>query len=178
MRDYACLHLAFYLASWGMFRGSSHLRNKTFTFFRPIVDILCDNQYTSLRNGQFPNGFENNNGYVELVKGLYNRISNQILQRVHGWEPTDTLITKILLGTMACVPAYDKFFKKGLDVCEIHPHSSFSSKSFDSLIDAIRHNNLSQHIENIHQNNVQLAGLIQGWPLMKIVDAYFWVKGR
>ena len=27
---------------------------------------------------------------------------------------TDTLITKILLGTMGCIPAYDKFLKDGI----------------------------------------------------------------
>ena len=28
--------------------------------------------------------------------------------------PTDTLLTKILLGTVGCVPAYDRYFKKAL----------------------------------------------------------------
>lgn len=33
----SCLHLSFYLASWGMFRGSSFLLEKSAKFFEPLV---------------------------------------------------------------------------------------------------------------------------------------------
>jgi len=185
LRDHACLHLAFYLASWGMYRGSSFLlREKTFTFFRSIINVLCDNQYIQLRDRQFPNGFENNiDGYVDLVTDFYNAIGNQIQIQVTDWNRSGTLITKIMLGTTACVPAYDSFFKNGLHICGIppyaeHPNSGFSRRSLQPLIQCLQQNNFGGQVDNLRQNNPQLAELIRGWPLMKIVDAYFWRKGR
>src|SRR5690554_1576563 len=35
--DYACLHLAFYLASWGMYRGSSFLLWKDYLIHKEVV---------------------------------------------------------------------------------------------------------------------------------------------
>ena len=40
-RDYASLMLAFYLASWGMYRGSSFLfKDYTYTIHKKAIDIL------------------------------------------------------------------------------------------------------------------------------------------
>jgi hypothetical protein len=36
----SCLHLSFYLASWGMFRGSSFLLEKSAKFFEPLVRTI------------------------------------------------------------------------------------------------------------------------------------------
>ena len=38
--DYLALHLAFYLASWGMYRGSSFLLQKDYKVHIPVVKIL------------------------------------------------------------------------------------------------------------------------------------------
>ena len=46
--------------------------------------------------------------------------------------PTDTLLTKILLGTVGCVPAYDRYFKKTLADTGAAPQA-FSAKSIRTL---------------------------------------------
>ena len=38
--DYLALHLAFYLASWGMYRGSSFLLQKDYKVHIPVVHIV------------------------------------------------------------------------------------------------------------------------------------------
>ena len=43
---------------------------------------------------------------------------------------TDTLVTKILMGTLGCTPAYDRFLKAGLE--EKGFSSSFSRKNFNA----------------------------------------------
>ncbi len=43
--DYLALHLAFYLASWGMYRGSSFLLQKDYKVHIPIVKIIMEKQY-------------------------------------------------------------------------------------------------------------------------------------
>lgn len=42
MFDYLALHLAFYLASWGMYRGSSFLLQKDYKVHIPVVRILLE----------------------------------------------------------------------------------------------------------------------------------------
>ena len=46
--DYLSLQLAFYLASWGMYRGSSFLLQKDYKIHIPIVKEILDSQYNPL----------------------------------------------------------------------------------------------------------------------------------
>jgi hypothetical protein len=50
--DTAALHLAFYLASWGMYRGSSALLWKDYTIHKPAISKLLAPDYQSLWNLQ------------------------------------------------------------------------------------------------------------------------------
>src|SRR5271157_1937131 len=47
-QNIASLHLAFYLASWGMYRGSSFLLQKDYLVHNDIVSLLFDSHYASL----------------------------------------------------------------------------------------------------------------------------------
>ena len=99
--DYLCLHLAFYLASWGMYRGSTFLFRNDYKVHEPVVRKIIE--YKHLR-GQIPTE-ENIDDiwdlivFIKTAYGEHNR-------------PTKTLITKIILGTLACVPAYDTYVVK------------------------------------------------------------------
>lgn len=46
--DYLSLHLAFYLASWGMYRGSSFLLQKDYKVHIPVVEIIQEQKYNLL----------------------------------------------------------------------------------------------------------------------------------
>ena len=46
--DYLSLQLAFYLASWGMYRGSSFLIQKDYTIHMPVIKRLLDGRYNVL----------------------------------------------------------------------------------------------------------------------------------
>lgn len=46
--DYLSLHLAFYLASWGMYRGSSFLLQKDYKVHIPVVKIIQEEKYNPL----------------------------------------------------------------------------------------------------------------------------------
>jgi type IV secretory pathway VirB6-like protein len=47
-KERAMLHLGFYLASWGMYRGSSFLLQYDYNIYSPIVDILFKKKYSLL----------------------------------------------------------------------------------------------------------------------------------
>ena len=48
--DLASVHLAFYLASWGMYRGSSFIIWKDYQIHIPTIRTLLEQQYRPLRN--------------------------------------------------------------------------------------------------------------------------------
>src|SRR3989338_7710414 len=56
--DRAALHLGFFLASWGMLRGSSFLLQKDYKFYVPLVDILIEPKYDKLWNIDFLKEYE------------------------------------------------------------------------------------------------------------------------
>ncbi len=52
-RDHAALQLGFYLASWGMYRGSSFLLQHAYTSHLGVVDQLFSSQFIALRKLDF-----------------------------------------------------------------------------------------------------------------------------
>jgi hypothetical protein len=102
----SCLHLAFYLASWGMFRGSSFLLEKSVKFFEPLIVAISE----------MPKGVWaiDADRYTDDNIALLMECADTI---AHGLDvtnkPTDTLITKIMLGVFGNIPAFDDNFKKG-----------------------------------------------------------------
>jgi hypothetical protein len=111
--DYLALHLAFYLASWGMYRGSSFLLQKDYKVHVPVVKILMERKYNPLVGISAEELIENVN--LELLEEVSERIRRAYAMEKPSVEgvtnnATDTLVTKILLGTLGCVPAYDRYY--------------------------------------------------------------------
>ena len=79
-----------------------------------------------------------------------------------------TLITKILLGTIGCIPAYDRFFIDGLGSNENIKKRFDSKKSFKELIGFYEVN--KKEIDEITKK-------CKGYVPMKIIDMYFWEIG-
>lgn len=111
--DYLCLHLAFYLASWGMYRGSSFLLQKDYKVHEAVVRIIQEEQYNPLSGISAENLMKDEN--LDLIEDISNRIRKAYAHEQPSFEgainnTTDTLVTKILLGTLGCVPAYDRYY--------------------------------------------------------------------
>ena len=87
----AGFHLGFYLASWGMFRGSSKLLNSGIKKYNDLAELLISKKHA---------------GFIEQ----YNSIEKFLEE--NAISATQTLITKIMLGVYANTPAVDKFFNK------------------------------------------------------------------
>lgn len=185
----ACLNLAFYLASWGMYRGSSFLLQKDCTIYTEIIGILIKSDYWDLWDGGYYNEILSDRGELSIshskitkifklskeLNSSFNRIT-YIKDRIPGRaKATDTLITKILLGTIGCVPAYDNFFKSGLKHTNISPCSSFSRKSLISVLGFIINNSLKIAQIPIKKSDGRDSGYF--YPVMKMIDMYFWEIG-
>src|SRR3954471_24429399 len=55
-RDAAAVQLGVYLASWGMYRGSSFLLRHAYTVHRAVVDLLAEEQFRPLWEREFGAG--------------------------------------------------------------------------------------------------------------------------
>ena len=89
-------------------------------------------------------------------------------------SPTDTLISKILLGTLCCCPAYDRYFLAGLKEKKMK-YNTFDINSLNELFDFIGKNNNKTEIESAQKLIESKTG--NYYPAMKVLDMYFWQIG-
>jgi len=169
------LELAFYLASWGMYRGSSGLLQRNYIVHEGAVEIICKNKYRELRCS-FDHDFALN--IIPLILELKNDLTTHYSKKefYHNGEciitPTNTLLSKIMLGTLGCTPAYDRFFISGLKVTKKN-HMQFSISSLTELTEFIKDN-----IDQIITCKQLIKSKIgKDYPVMKIIDMYFWQIG-
>ena len=171
------LELAFYLASWGMYRGSSGLLQKNHLIHKGAVDILFSKNNLAIRcNSENEVSKESIPLILQVQKHLAHHYSSILFTRRAAMQksinPTDTLTSKILLGTFACVPAYDRYFINGLKEVGLK-HSKFNSHSLEELFIFINSN-----LTEIKKCQSLIKRKIDRYyPVMKILDMYFWQIG-
>lgn len=99
----SCLVLGFYLASWGMLRGSSFLLQKSIKHFQPTI------QYISTLDksvwGIDVDKYDEEN--IKTIIRIYKEVKDRLIFKGNA---DVTLITKVLLGVFAFMPAFDNYF--------------------------------------------------------------------
>lgn len=174
--DYLSLHLAFYLASWGMYRGSSFLLQKDYKVLVPIVEKILKPEYDCLFGLACTDVGESE--VLGSLEKLYKYIAKHfrpIRDEVAGREVTTpvspVLITKILMGTLGCVPAYDRFFQDGVATYKVMTQE-YSRNSLLKLVDFYEEHN--DRLEEARRG-MRVGDLI--YPQMKLLDMGFWQIG-
>lgn len=107
--------------------------------------------------------------YADRIMKLSESITEAYVASGAG-IPTDTLLTKILLGTVGCVPAYDRYFKKALADTGAAPQV-FSAKSIRTL------GNLYLDHEDEFEKLRKHCGSRIEYPAAKILDMCFFEYG-
>lgn len=187
--DLAMLHIGFYLASWGMYRGSSFLLQKDYKIFRPIVLKLLETEYEHLRmldkSIRKDNIKELSKCVFTLHEELQNLFSNdRCLYYSYKNEPvpkesiSSVLTTKVIMGSLGCIPAYDRYFKDGIAIYKKHNPEicliqTFSENSIYRLFEFVL-NSKKKLLEL--QKKVERLTKIE-YPLLKLIDSYFWTIG-
>ena len=101
----SCFELAFYLASWGMYRGSSFLLQKSAKYFVKTIEYI-----NSLENDLWKIDVDKyNDTNIDKLIEIYHKLSELIIKED---SRSLTLITKIMLGVFGFVPAFDDYFCK------------------------------------------------------------------
>ena len=174
--DYLSLHLAFYLASWGMYRGSCFLLQKDYKVLSPIVEEILKPEYDRLF-GLACTDVRNSDVWEQYTK-LYDYIENHfypIREQVAGHEVaspvSQVLITKILLGTLGCVPAYDRFFGIGAKYLGLEKNT-YQKDSLLELADFYE-----AHNDRLEEARRGMRTEDLTYPQMKLLDMGFWQIG-
>ncbi|MFN7430086.1 MAG: hypothetical protein ACK54T_09965 [bacterium] len=147
----AALHLAVYLASWGMYRGSTFLLQYDYTIHSSTTTPFSFASWSASRNHA-----------ADAVRTAYKPFGNA----------TDTLVTKVLLGTIGCLPAVDRFFMDGFKSRGFK--CSYLNQNFVRRVMGFTHANLD--LLRLEQVRIKAISGVH-YPLMKLVDMYFWQIG-
>ena len=182
--DYLSLQLSFYLASWGMYRGSSFLLQKDYKIHIPVVKEILDSKYDSLSgitccDLKKEYNQERLKELSAFIKDYHYKVRKSVKAQEIKNDISDTLITKILMGTLGCVPAYDRYFTDGLKLYNRVTNNknlsaTFNEKGFNKLIEFCK--NYEKELNKLDLR-LKIDKTIK-YPLMKKIDMYFWNLGR
>lgn len=174
--DYLSLHLAFYLASWGMYRGSSFLLQKDYKVLVPIVEEILKPEYDCLL-GLACTDLRNSDVRAQLKKLCddiaehFGPIRDEVAGRKVPSSVSPVLITKILMGTLGCVPAYDRFFVDGIKKYKVTTQE-YSRNSLLKLVDFYE-----EHNDRLEEARRGMRTDDLTYPQMKLLDMGFWQIG-
>lgn len=177
--DLAALNLAMYLASWGMYRGSSFLLRCNYKVFIDLIKNICKYKFALY-------ALEENNPkqIVECFKKIEKYLQEKKLEYSKREKPTKkigtTLITKIMLGVFGITPAFDKYFILGLTK---HKELGFVKNwftktdkfelAYSKLMDFYKDNEAI--MTKLSETTVTDGCKI---PPMRVIDIYFWKLGK
>ena len=102
--ELSCLHLGFYLASWGMMRGSGGLHGRSLQELIPVVRVIADEPAATWKLDA--------PGYSEAGIAAVLALGDRI-RSAYRFAASPTLVTKTMLGVFGCIPAFDRFFRLG-----------------------------------------------------------------
>lgn len=172
--DNLCLNLGFYLASWGMMRGSTDLLQRDYKIHEKAIPVIL--QYADLNNLSLAEIKKEKTlkRIFELEKVLRNAYLNDVDNHLDSMS--DILSTKIIMGTLGIVPAYDDFLTKALRYYDINNASGgFTSNSLMNLcIFFLEETNHALLVEC--QKKMNNATSVD-YSEMKIIDMILWELG-
>lgn len=169
------LHLTAYLASWGMYRGSSGLAKTNFKVHEGAVKKILnkrDELYCTGENQKFDNLKaivslkEELEGYYCDIDVYWGEDLKKNKEAVRKISSTQTLISKIMLGTLGCIPAFDTNLIKGLEKINKLPENQNIPYTFNK----ISVSRLIEMAKAIDTKELDLPKEYVTYPKMKLLD--------
>ena len=200
--DEACVRLGFYMASWGMYRGSSFLLQNDYKIYEKIIPVLL--KYNDLweldknidklisENASMEKVNTEIDKWAKSIKDLTDDICDILKDYKHhyitkSWYTnhmpsvcsiSKTLVTKLILGTIGCYPAIDSFFSDAVGAVA-------NDLSGDQIKCMLR---LAYYVKkDIHDKKIIICSnddnayrhplLLSDYPVMKLIDMYYFTLG-
>jgi len=176
--DLAALNLAMYLASWGMYRGSTDLLYRDYKVLVPVVGFLKEEAANGWTDQMFSDRPAEE--LAKKLKGLEKALEAKLLPKLSRPDDphvrvTDTLASKILLVTLACVPAFDTQVKAALkDIFGSGSADEFGARRMIHTIRLAR-----DHTALIDSGRkIIKEGCGIDYPPTRVFDLYLWLHGE
>ena len=164
------------MASWGMFRGSSFLLQKSVKHFEPTIQFI----FTLEESVWDIDVDKYDYGNIQTIIKIYEEISKRLIV---NYNADLTLITKILLGVFGFIPAFDNFFcssfrnisngQCGFRIVNIKS-LTFIKKFYESnknIIDRLSAETFTTDFLTGQKTNIN-------YPKAKIIDMYGFISGQ
>lgn len=166
--------LGFYLASWGMLRGSSYLLNKSAKHYEKVIEYIesCDEHYWDIDIDNY------DDSNIDILLEVYSKLKENIEVNEHTHL---TLITKMMLGVFGFVPAFDNYFCESFRELQLGSRfRRFNKESLLTLREFYVENSaevsaLSKEFNTIDYETEKPTSLY--YPKAKIIDMYGFQKG-
>jgi hypothetical protein len=160
-----------------MYRGSNFLLQKDYKIHTYAIKALLQDKYDSLWQVT-PQSFAQDKSMPDLIIDVRQEVTKAYMENIYEVNGkkkvvnvSDTLASKILLGTMGCIPAYDRYFIAGLRTLNFN-NLSLSANSVREIMEFYSAN--AEEFCAV-QENIETKGF--HYPMMKLLDMYFWQVG-
>jgi hypothetical protein len=169
----SCLHLGFYLASWGMFRGSSDLPSRSLKQFQPVMELIArtpDDVWTIDAHRYSDRAVRDQ--LISTADDI-----QQALRHPDGAWPTRTLATKVMLGVFGNVPAFDSRVVAGLR--QTGRTGRFGIRALQAI-----GRFYEDHRDVIEKHRNHTLDFVSGCPThrsytrAKVIDEIFFIEGQ
>jgi hypothetical protein len=160
--ELSCLHLGFYLASWGMLRGSAKLLKHSARQLIPVIQLIADAD-TAFWNIDA-------NSYTEANITRLTKM-HRLLQ-LADCGMSDTLTTKIMLGVFGNVPAFDVNFKCGFGMTRFGTEALRKIGIFYKKNHGVIEENRAPTLDFAHGGSTS-----RKYTRAKVIDMAFFIRG-
>lgn len=167
---FSCLQIGFFLASWGMLRGSSFLLDKSIKHYEDLIYLISKSSGNPIWNIDAADYTEDNK--LDILLDYGDKIAN-VLSTGEDENVTDTLKTKIMLGIFGNVPALDTYNKKAYNI------SSFTKNNLKKIRDYYENN--KEIIKSINIYTIDYytrESTNRLYTEAKIIDMIGFIKGK
>jgi hypothetical protein len=181
-RDYLALSLAFYLASWGMYRGSSFLLQHDYKIHRAVVDYLLDQPMPRTlwessrpqKDSLHPIDFYRDTKHVDMLIEACKELRSLYRANDPKASVTDTLATKILMGALGCTPAYDQYVVKSIKKYGLYDAKMRCAKPYSFIRKSIAKVSEFYFAKPSFYKGLTIKPQGFYYPPMKIMDMVLW----
>jgi hypothetical protein len=161
-RMLSCFQLGFFLASWGMMRGSGDLYQRSVRDLLPVVELIAAEPESTWEIDAHCLAAR-----TKDVLALGRRIG-----QAFTIPASHILITKTMLGVFGCVPAFDRYFRAGFGC------STLCAKALLRIGTFYRQNQAAIDAQTVFTLDLD-SGLDteRRYPRAKIIDMIFFQEG-
>lgn len=179
----SCLHLGLYLASWGMYRGSTFLLQRSMKVYEELIRYIADD-CNDLWNIDVHNYGKNENiskltKCEEMIReklGRHNFIKADGSE-LNDRESTQTLTTKIMLGVFGNVPAFDQYFVTASGLRSFNKNSLLAINKFYNENNKYINEWTRSNSDKIRTHNFHGEETKRVYTKAKLIDMIFFQKG-